>query len=134
GGGKTSLLRVLQGSRELDAGRVLRPAGTSSGMLAQTDVLDPVATVRQVVLGDLAEHEWAGDARIRTILTGLLGDLAATALGGLGSPVGGKSGGELRRLALAALLVADPDLMLLDEPSNHRDVEGVAWLAAYLCV
>ncbi len=132
GGGKTSLLRVLQGSRELDAGRVLRPAGTSSGMLAQTDVLDPVATVRQVVLGDLAEHEWAGDARIRTILTGLLGDLAATALGGLDSPVGGKSGGELRRLALAALLVADPDLMLLDEPTNHLDVEGVAWLAAYL--
>ncbi|WP_114907252.1 ABC-F family ATP-binding cassette domain-containing protein [Ornithinimicrobium murale] len=132
GGGKTSLLGVLQGNRELDTGRVLRPAGVTSGMLAQADVLDPDATVRQVVLGDLAEHEWAGDPRVREIVSGLLGDLGATVLGGLDSPVGAKSGGELRRLALAALLVRDPDLLLLDEPTNHLDVEGVAWLAAYL--
>ncbi|QDO89781.1 ABC-F family ATP-binding cassette domain-containing protein [Ornithinimicrobium ciconiae] len=132
GGGKTSLLRVLEGSREVDGGRVLRPAGVSVGMLAQADVLDPDHTVRQVVLGDRAEHEWAGDPRVREILTGLLGDLEASALGGLDSLVGAKSGGELRRLALAALLVRDPDLLLLDEPTNHLDVEGVAWLAAYL--
>lgn len=132
GGGKTSLLRVLMGTREVDAGRVLRPAGVSLGMLAQADVLDPDATVRQVVLGDLAEHEWAGDPRIREILTGLLGGLDAPAMGGLDAGVGAKSGGELRRLSLAALLVADPDLILLDEPTNHLDVEGVAWLAAYL--
>ena len=132
GGGKTSLLRVLMGTREVDAGRVLRPSGVTTGMLAQADVLDPAATVRQVVLGDLAEHEWAGDARVREVLTGLLGDLDASALGGLDSPVGAKSGGELRRLALAALLVRDPDLLVLDEPTNHLDVEGVAWLAAYL--
>ncbi|USQ79468.1 ATP-binding cassette domain-containing protein [Ornithinimicrobium faecis] len=132
GGGKTSLLAALLGTRELDAGRVLRPAGVTSGMLAQADILDPDATVREVVLGDLAEHEWAGDPRVREILTGLLGDLGASALGGLDSPVGAKSGGELRRLTLAALLVSDPDLLLLDEPTNHLDVEGVAWLAAYL--
>ena len=132
GGGKTSLLRVLMGSREVDGGRVLRPAGITMGMLAQADVLDPEATVREVVLGDLAEHEWAGHARIREIMTGLLGDLDASALGGLDSVIGAKSGGELRRLALAALLVADPDLILLDEPTNHLDVEGVAWLATYL--
>jgi len=132
GGGKTSLLRVLTGDRQVDAGRVLRPAGVTIGMLAQADVLDPGTTVRQVVLGDLAEHEWAGDPRVREILTGLLGDLDANALGGLDSTVGAKSGGELRRLALAALLVRDPDLMLLDEPTNHLDVEGVAWLASYL--
>ncbi|WP_109473340.1 ABC-F family ATP-binding cassette domain-containing protein [Ornithinimicrobium cavernae] len=132
GGGKTSLLRVLMGTREVDSGRVLRPAGVTAGMLAQADVLDPDATVRQVVLGDLAEHEWAGDPRVREILTGLLGDLGASALGGLDSQVGAKSGGELRRLALAALLVRDPDLLVLDEPTNHLDVEGVAWLAAYL--
>src|SRR5690606_33483515 len=132
GGGKTSLLRVLMGSRDVDAGRVLRPAGVTMGMLAQADVLDPGATVRDVVLGDLAEHEWASHARVREIMTGLLGDLDASALGGLDSVIGAKSGGELRRLALAALLVADPDLILLDEPTNHLDVEGVAWLATYL--
>ena len=132
GGGKTSLLRVLHGTRELDSGRVLRPAGLRTGMLAQADLLDPDTTVRQMVLGDLAEHEWAGDARTREILTGLLGDLEATAFGGLDSALGAKSGGERRRLALAALLVQDPDLLFLDEPTNHLDVEGVAWLAAYL--
>ncbi|MCK0113892.1 ATP-binding cassette domain-containing protein [Ornithinimicrobium sp. F0845] len=132
GGGKTSLLRVLTGDRPVDSGRVMRPAGVTVGMLAQADVLDPEATVRQVVLGDLVEHEWAGDPRVREILTGLLGDLEASALGGLDSTVGAKSGGELRRLALAALLVRDPDLILLDEPTNHLDVEGVAWLASYL--
>jgi ABC transport system ATP-binding/permease protein len=132
GGGKSTLLRVFVGTRTLDSGRVVRTGGVTVGMLGQTDDLDPVATVGQLVLGDLAEHEWAGDARVREILDGLLGDLDASALGGWDAPVGPMSGGERRRLALAALLVADPDLLLLDEPTNHLDVEGVAWLAAYL--
>ena len=132
GGGKTTLLRVFAGTRTLDSGRVLRTGGVSVGMLGQTDDLDPAATVGRLVLGGLAEQEWAGDARVREILEGLLGDLDASALGGWDAPVGPMSGGERRRLALAALLVTDPDLLLLDEPTNHLDVEGVAWLAAYL--
>ena len=132
GGGKSSLLGAMVGTRPLDDGRVVRAGGVSAGMLAQVDVLDPDASVRAVVLGDLAEHEWAGDPRVREVLDGLLGGTDAQALGGWDAVVGPMSGGERRRLALAALLVEDPDLLVLDEPTNHLDVEGVAWLAAYL--
>ncbi|XVX19539.1 ABC-F family ATP-binding cassette domain-containing protein [Actinomycetota bacterium] len=132
GGGKTTLMRVLAGSRTVDSGRVTRAGSASVGLLTQTDTLHPEHTVRQSVLGGLAEHEWAGSPRIRDVLTGLLGDTDASAVGGLDAPVGPMSGGERRRIALAALLVADPDVLLLDEPTNHLDVEGVAWLAEHL--
>ncbi len=132
GGGKSTLLRVFAGCQRLDGGRVTRPDGLRVGMLAQADVLDPAATVRAVVLGARAAHEWAGDARIRDVLTGLLGGLDAPGVGGLDVCVGTLSGGQRRRLGLAALLIADLDLLLLDEPTNHLDVEGIAWLAAHL--
>ncbi|WP_168582243.1 ABC-F family ATP-binding cassette domain-containing protein [Gephyromycinifex aptenodytis] len=132
GGGKSTLLRVLAGSQDVDSGRVARVGGLSMGMLTQADTLDPQATVRQVAVGDRAEHDWAGDPRVRDVLEGLLGGLDAPDLGGFEAKVGPLSGGEKRRLALAALLVQDPDVILLDEPTNHLDVEGVAWLAAHL--
>ncbi|HET8982042.1 MAG TPA: ABC-F family ATP-binding cassette domain-containing protein [Pedococcus sp.] len=132
GGGKSTLLRVLLGVQAVDTGRVTRAGGATLGMLSQGDDLDPDATVRQVVLGDRAEHVWAGDPRIRDVLTGLLGGIEAEAVGGLDAVVGPLSGGERRRLALARLLVANPDVLLLDEPTNHLDVEGVAWLAEHL--
>ncbi|HEU5000406.1 MAG TPA: ABC-F family ATP-binding cassette domain-containing protein [Lapillicoccus sp.] len=132
GGGKSTLLRVLAGEQPVDAGRVTRAGGTTVGLLSQDDTLDPAWTVREAVVGDRPEHLWAGDARIRDVLGGLLGGVAAPSVGGLDAVVGPLSGGERRRLALARLLVADPDLLLLDEPTNHLDVEGVAWLAAHL--
>ncbi|MBW3085613.1 Energy-dependent translational throttle protein EttA [Austwickia sp. TVS 96-490-7B] len=132
GGGKSTLLRVLSGDREIDSGRVARTTGLTMGVLQQSDALDPSWTVRRAVLGEQAEHEWAADPRVRTILDGLLGGIDAAGVGGLDSVIGPMSGGERRRIALAALLVADPDVLLLDEPTNHLDVEGVAWLASYL--
>lgn len=132
GGGKSTLLRVLAGEREVDDGRVTFAGHVRVGMLTQADTLDPDATVAQVVLGGRAEHEWAGDARIRDVLTGLLGGLEAPAIGGLDARIGPMSGGERRRLALARVLVDDPEVLLLDEPTNHLDVEGVAWLAEHL--
>ena len=132
GGGKTTLIRVLAGHLEVDSGRVSRAGVSSVGVLAQEDVLDPTHTVREAVLGDLAEHVWAGDSRIRDVLTGLLGGIGAESVGGFDALVGPLSGGERRRLALAALLVQDPTVLFLDEPTNHLDVEGVAWLAEHL--
>jgi len=135
GGGKSTLLRVMAGLQEADSGRITKQGGQGGiriGMLSQEDSLDPEWTIREAVLGDLPEHVWAGDPRIRDVLTGLLGGIEAQNVGGLDSRVGPKSGGERRRLALARLLVADPELLLLDEPTNHLDVEGVAWLADHL--
>ena len=126
GGGKTTLLRLLMREEEPDTGRVTHTGGVRVGWLPQHVTLPPDATVRSVVVGAAAEHEWAGDARVRSVLSGLgVSDR-------LDAPVGPMSGGERRRVALAALLIGEHDLLVLDEPTNHLDVEGIAWLAAHL--
>jgi ATPase subunit of ABC transporter with duplicated ATPase domains len=132
GGGKSTLLRVLARQQPVDDGRVTHTGTLRVRVLEQTDLLDPSATVRQCVVGNRADHEWAGDARVRDVVTGLLGGLHAPDVGGLDALIGPLSGGERRRIALAAHLVDDPDLLLLDEPTNHLDVEGVDWLARHL--
>jgi ATP-binding cassette subfamily F protein uup len=134
GAGKSTLLRLLAKTEEPDSGRVTHRRDLRVATLPQTLTLAGDLTVRDVVLGTAwlpqsmgAEHEWAGDAGVRTILDGLgMGYL------GLDTPVGPMSGGERRRVALAALLVRDSDLLILDEPTNHLDVAGVDWLAKHL--
>jgi ATP-binding cassette subfamily F protein uup len=127
GGGKTTLLKTLVGAEEPHSGRVTHTGGLRVGVLTQDVRVDPLLTAHQAVLGETAEHTWAGDARVREVLDGL-------GLHGIGldSVIGTMSGGERRRVALASLLVQEWDLLVLDEPTNHLDVEGVAWLAAHL--
>ncbi|MGZ4670493.1 MAG: ABC-F family ATP-binding cassette domain-containing protein, partial [Blastococcus sp.] len=130
GGGKSTLLSMLTGADEPDSGRVTRRGDLAMGVLDQSGTLPPGTTVRDVVLPPsmfAAEHEWAGDAAVRSVLTGLELDRL-----GLDSPVDSMSGGERRRVALAAQLIRPLDLLVLDEPTNHLDVEGVAWLAEYV--
>ena len=134
GAGKTTLLRLLTKAEEPDSGRVTQRRDLRVAALPQALDFTPEMTVREVVIGtgwlaeDLgAEHEWAGDAGVRAILDGLgMPHL------GLDQPVGSMSGGERRRVALAALLVRPADLLVLDEPTNHLDVAGVDWLARHL--
>jgi ATPase subunit of ABC transporter with duplicated ATPase domains len=95
-------------------------------LLDQGDVLDGSLTIGAAVVGHTPEHVWAGDARVRDVISGLLNDLDWNQL------VDELSGGQRRRVALAALLVQDLDIVMLDEPTNHLDVEGVAWLAKHL--
>ena len=134
GAGKSTLLRLLTKVEKPDAGRVTHRRGLRVLALPQTLDLALAATVRDVVIGEAwlpaafaAEHEWAGDAGVRTVLSGLgLPEL------GLDAEVGPMSGGERRRVALAALLVRRTDVLVLDEPTNHLDIAGINWLAAHL--
>jgi ATP-binding cassette subfamily F protein uup len=133
GDGKTTLIRMLSRLEEPDGGRVTHVSGLRLGVLTQHDALDPRATVRHEIVGDRPDHAWAGDARVRDVLTGLFGALDLPGLPqGLDTVIGPLSGGERRRVALAKLLIDEQDLIVLDEPTNHLDVEGIAWLAAHL--
>jgi ATP-binding cassette subfamily F protein uup len=126
GDGKSTLLRLLSGRIEPDSGRVTRRNGVTLGMLDQADLLPEDLVVRDAIVGDKDEHEWAGDARVRDVIDGLLLDVPWEAT------IGQLSGGQRRRVALAQLLVGDWDVVFLDEPTNHLDVEGIAWLAGHL--
>ena len=124
GAGKSTLLGLLAGAERPDTGRVTRARDLRVGHLPQADRL--TGAVAGLVTGGRPEHEWAGDARIRSVITALLPDID------FNSDAERLSGGETRRVALAALLAGQHDLLLLDEPTNHLDVEAVAWLAGFL--
>ena len=126
GDGKSTLLRVLARRIEPDDGRVTWRRDLRVGFLDQADRLEPELVVSTAVVGDGAEHEWAGDARVRDILTGLLSDVPWD------GRIGELSGGQRRRVALAQVLVGEHDVVILDEPTNHLDLEGVTWLAEHV--
>ena len=126
GDGKSSLLMMLAGRREPDGGKVTMRGGTTIGVLDQADVFPDGETVGHAIVADRPEYEWAGDARTRDVIEGLVGDLAWDA------PIDSLSGGQQRRVALARVLARDDEVLFLDEPTNHLDVEAIAWLANHL--
>ncbi|MBW8762898.1 MAG: ABC-F family ATP-binding cassette domain-containing protein [Microbacterium sp.] len=126
GDGKSSLLGMLAGFKEPNSGRVTVRGGTTIGVLSQADTLADDVTISQAVVGDMPEHEWAGVARIRDVIEGLLKDLPWDA------EIGSLSGGQRRRVSLAKLLAGDWDVIALDEPTNHLDVEAITWRAGHL--
>ena len=126
GDGKSSLLSVLAGVLEPDAGRVTRRRDVTVGVLGQRDALANESTVHRAVVGDMPEYEWAASPRVRQILDGLISDVPWEGL------VGELSGGQRRRVDLARLLIGDYDVLMLDEPTNHLDIRTINWLAAHL--
>jgi ATPase subunit of ABC transporter with duplicated ATPase domains len=126
GEGKSTLIQLLAGRKAPDGGTVTPRGGVRIGMLDQSDTISPDLTIAQAVVGDRPEHEWAADPKIRDVLKGLLSDVSWD------TRVGDLSGGQSRRVSLAALLVGEWDILFLDEPTNHLDVTGVAWLAEHI--
>ncbi|OMC06138.1 ABC transporter ATP-binding protein [Mycobacterium sp. NS-7484] len=126
GDGKSTLLGMLTGRITPHSGRVTRRSGLRVGSLDQTDTLDPEHTVGWSLVGDRPEHEWAGDARTRDVIGGLVADIPFDA------QVSTLSGGQRRRVQLAALLIGDWDVIALDEPTNHLDIQGITWLAGHI--
>jgi ATP-binding cassette subfamily F protein uup len=120
GCGKSTLLRIVAGLLEADEGTRIARKGATIGYLEQEPVLDPAISVMDVVAGGAG-----GDHRAEAMISRL----------GLPDPLalcGTLSGGERRRVALARLLVGEPDLLLLDEPTNHLDAIATDWLEGWL--
>ena len=153
GAGKSSLLKLIAGLYEADGGRIEAPSGTRIGYLAQ-EAPGGTATPFETVLAAaderarlLAEAEHSHDPhrigeiheRLNAIDAHAAPARAARILAGLGfpeeaqhRPLDSYSGGWRMRVALAALLFSAPDLLLLDEPSNHLDLEAAVWLESFL--
>ena len=162
GSGKSTLLRILVGKESMDSGKVTFANDIRVGYLEQLPQYDPEATIQDVVAEGhvelmrvvaryekaLQEHTdetnkstkaalelaisemdaieaWSYEQRLTQLLTRF-------ELTDLQQRIGDLSGGQVKRLALAMVLLDDPDLLILDEPTNHLDVEMVEWLEKYL--
>ncbi|GBG38643.1 ABC-F family ATP-binding cassette domain-containing protein [Mycobacterium montefiorense] len=126
GDGKSSLLRLLTGQLRPDSGRVTQRSGLRVSALSQADTLDPQRPVGWTLVGQAADHQWAGDPRIRDVVDGLVSDIDWD------TTISTLSGGQRRRVQLAKLLIGEWDVIALDEPTNHLDIEGITWLAGHL--
>ena len=153
GAGKSTLMKVMMGFIEPDEGRLEMPRGTRIGYIAQEAPDGATTPIELVLAADteraalLAESETCEDMdrfgeiheRLMAIDAYAAPSRAARILVGLGfdeemqnRPLSSYSGGWKMRAALAALLFSEPDLLLLDEPSNHLDLEATMWLENFL--
>lgn len=155
GMGKTTLLRCIAGQESVDSGTVTFTSGLRMGFLEQSPQLDENLTVTEACLqadsavtqairtyeealasGDDARiaaaseamdaaNAWDYEDRLRQMLSQL--DITD-----LNKPVGQLSGGQRKRVALAKVILEEPQLVLLDEPTNHLDIESIEWLESFL--
>ena len=153
GAGKSTLMKVMIGSMEADDGEMEKPRDLRIGYIAQEAPSGTITPIEAVLAADaeraalLVESETCEDPdRLGEVYERLLAidaytapSRASTILVGLGfdeemqnRPLDSYSGGWKMRVALASLLFSEPDLLLLDEPSNHLDLEATLWLENFL--
>jgi ATP-binding cassette subfamily F protein uup len=159
GSGKTTLLKILAGKESPDSGTVSVRNSITIGYLEQDPWLHPDSAIIDTIfdssnpvlkaLGAYETHIDSGDHSNPELLQQLIDEidqlgawdyeakarevLSRLGLHDLEQKAGTLSGGQKKRVALARLLIEEPDLLLLDEPTNHLDLEMIEWLENYLC-
>jgi len=126
GAGKSTLLSIIAGREDYDSGRVVFRDGLRVGYLEQYPEYDPEKSVLANALpAHRRDDAWDLEDRTRSLL-GLFG------MHDVDRPAGTLSGGQVKRMALARLILDEPDMLMLDEPTNHLDIEMIEWLENYL--
>ncbi len=133
GAGKSTLLNVISGKEDYESGEIIFRNNLRIGYLEQTPQFNPEDTVltavsqfsESILGGTDYTDEDASHISAKQILTKLQ-------ITEFDKPVGLLSGGQLKRVALARVLLSNPDLLILDEPTNHLDLEMIEWLEGYL--
>ena len=153
GTGKTTLMRILVGKEEADGGKVVFNGNVRVGYLEQLPTFDPDCTIGDVVaqghtdimrvirryedslvnrvnleeaMAEMdANQAWDYEMRLKQLLS-------TFEINDLSQKIGTLSGGQVKRLALALVLLDNPDILFLDEPTNHLDMQMVEWLEDYL--
>ena len=123
GTGKSTLLSILSGKEGYDQGEIIFRRDLRVGMLEQAPDFDPAESVLDACFNHKGDPEKV--LKAKQILTQLK-------IRDLDQPMGQLSGGQQKRVALANVLITDPDLLILDEPTNHLDLEMIEWLEGFL--
>ena len=123
GTGKSTLLSILSGKEGYDEGEIIFRRDLRVGMLEQSPAFDPNESVLDACFNHQGDPEKV--LKAKQVLTQLK-------IRDLEQPMRQLSGGQQKRVALANVLITDPDLLILDEPTNHLDLEMIEWLEGYL--
>ncbi len=126
GKGKTTMLRILAGEEDYDSGLITLKKDLKIGYLSQDPQFDPEKSILDNILAEnIHEEDWTHADRARELLHKLqIEDFSQRPTT--------MSGGQLKRAAIARMLLLEPDMMILDEPTNHLDIATVEWLEQYL--